>query len=383
MFKVVIPQELEAISLPLQNALNAGSAVGLPRPDIDIGVSLNTDITIQSGTKCWNISYQKKEHCYQINISGNEMYQIEICYRGKSGTIAETWQSRSEYYSFVSDQDFDFSSRQSQLGYLGWLVATISFEFSLPDALTLAHLGRDVSRETWLNSHKEILRLAAADSTQTISDFMPVDLVAFKLYPVVDNIVQLDQLLALGVKTVQLRIKNIDDKTERAIKHAIESGVHYQAQVFINDHWQLAIKHGAYGIHLGQEDIREADLLAISRCGIRLGVSSHGYHEMRLAACINPSYIAIGHIFPTTTKQMESSPQGLVRLKLYQQFINSYADNRPLPSCAIGGINLQNASQVAACGVNSIAVVRAITEAECMASAVSHLTEALENTADE
>ncbi|MFA0071403.1 thiamine phosphate synthase, partial [Vibrio breoganii] len=97
----------------------------------------------------------------------------------------------------------------------------------------------------------------------------------------------------------------------------------YNAQVFINDYWQLALKHDAFGVHLGQEDIEESNLSQLSVAGIKIGLSTHGYYELLRIVQINPSYIALGHIFPTTTKQMPSKPQGLVRLSLYQQLIDT------------------------------------------------------------
>ncbi|MDW3116357.1 thiamine phosphate synthase, partial [Vibrio sp. 1727] len=140
----------------------------------------------------------------------------------------------------------------------------------------------------------------------------------------------------------------------------------YDAQVFINDYWQLAIKHGAFGVHLGQEDIEDSNLSQLSAAGICLGLSTHGYYELLRIVQINPSYIALGHIFPTTTKQMPSKPQGLVRLALYQKLIDSipYGESVGYPTVAIGGIDQSNAEQVWQCGVSSLAVVRAITLSE-------------------
>ena len=134
-------------------------------------------------------------------------------------------------------------------------------------------------------------------------------------------------------------------------------------KVFVNDYWQLALKHGAYGVHLGQEDIEVADLKQLAEQGIALGLSTHGYYELLRIIQINPSYIALGHIFPTTTKQMPSKPQGLVRLALYQKLIDSipYGDEVGYPTVAIGGIDLKTARPVWDCGVTSLAVVRAIT----------------------
>lgn len=375
MFKVVIPQQMEAILLPLYTALDCGSAAGLLRPDVILSSCQQGHITVESADDVWHITHQVSPNLCQIYRPGcADGYEIRVSDHGVAGDIAEVWKFEGENIAFISNHCFDFSSAQTMDGYIGWLIAAICFEFSLADSLALAHLGRDVSRETWLHSATDLLTPQLPQQLSPVDRFMPVDLANFNLYPVVDNINQLAELLRLGVKTVQLRIKQVDHATESSIKTAIELGNRYQAQVFINDHWQLAIKHGAYGIHLGQEDIRYADLSEIRRLGIRLGISTHGYHEMRLAAKLKPSYIALGHIFPTTTKQMESRPQGLIRLKLYQNFIDSFPDELPIPSCAIGGINLDNAKNVLACGVHSIAVVRAITQAEDMTAAVKQLT---------
>lgn len=196
------------------------------------------------------------------------------------------------------------------------------------------------------------------------------------IYPVVDNLLLLEQLLAAGVKTVQLRIKSnalTSDELEVQIQTAIALGKHYDAQLFINDHWQLAIKHGAFGVHLGQEDLAVTDLRAIQEAGLALGISSHGYFELLHAHQYAPSYIALGHIFPTTTKQMPSAPQGLFKLTQYVELLNTH-----YPLVAIGGIGLSNLDQVKATGVSNIAVVRAITEAADPIVALAELTRAWE-----
>ena len=101
-----------------------------------------------------------------------------------------------------------------------------------------------------------------------------------------------------------------DGQVEEDIAAAIALGRRYQARLFINDYWRLAIKHGAYGVHLGQEDLDTTDLAAIHRAGLRLGVSTHDDAELARALAVKPSYIALGHIFPTQTKDMPSAPQG-------------------------------------------------------------------------
>lgn len=199
--------------------------------------------------------------------------------------------------------------------------------------------------------------------------FPAIDRNKFGLYPVVDDVSWIITVLSLGVKTVQLRIKNPEqaDIEEQIIK-AIELGRQYDAQVFINDYWQLAIKHKAFGIHLGQEDIEIADLQAISDAGICLGVSTHDDSELLKVKALNPSYLALGHIFPTPTKDMPSQPQGLVNLVKNQQLAGD------TPTVAIGGIDLTVAEQVWQTGVDSIAVVRAIIQASNVEEVITQFT---------
>ncbi|MCM2681082.1 thiamine phosphate synthase [Echinimonas agarilytica] len=180
------------------------------------------------------------------------------------------------------------------------------------------------------------------------------------LYPVVNSPEWLERLLQLGVKTIQLRAKDLSDgAAEPLVIRAIELGRKYQARVFINDYWRLAIKHQAYGVHLGQEDLDDANIEEIASAGIRIGLSTHGYFEMLRAAALKPSYLAVGHIYPTTTKNMPSTPQGLTKLQQQVSLLKSV-----LPTVAIGGIDWPRAKQVRATGVASIAVVRALTQAE-------------------
>jgi hydroxymethylpyrimidine kinase/phosphomethylpyrimidine kinase/thiamine-phosphate diphosphorylase len=198
-----------------------------------------------------------------------------------------------------------------------------------------------------------------------------------QVYTVTQSLHVLEQVLKAGARTVQLRIKfdadadadsDIDsqgkaqvhhDKIENDIIHAIALGRQYKAQVFINDHWQLALKHSAFGVHLGQEDLLRADLSQIAEAGLALGLSSHGYFEMLLVQQLSPSYLAIGHIFPTPTKQMPSLPQGLLKLSRYCQLLSG-----KIPLVAIGGITMHNLPQLKSTLVNDVAVVRGIELAE-------------------
>lgn len=190
------------------------------------------------------------------------------------------------------------------------------------------------------------------------------------LYPVVDSVEWIARLLEAGVHTIQLRIKDKhDEDVETDIIAAIKLAKQYEARLFINDYWQLAIKHHAYGVHLGQEDMDVADLDAIRDAGLRLGLSTHDNMEMDRARALRPSYIALGHVFPTNTKQMPSSPQGLVQLAEHIKTLGDY------PTVAIGGISMERVPAVLATGVGSIAVVSAITHATDWQTATAQLLE--------
>lgn len=194
------------------------------------------------------------------------------------------------------------------------------------------------------------------------------------LYPVVDSVTWIERLLDAGVKTIQLRIKDrTDQEVEQDVIQAIALGRQYQARLFINDYWQLAVKHQAYGVHLGQEDLDTADLAAIKQAGLRLGVSTHGERELARACAINPSYIALGHIFPTQTKDMPSAPQGVAEL---QRHVAELGER--FPTVAIGGISLDRVPAVLATGVGSIAVVSAITRAPDWRKATATLLRTIE-----
>lgn len=176
-------------------------------------------------------------------------------------------------------------------------------------------------------------------------------------YPIVDRSTWLERLLPLGVKTVQLRIKDLQGAAlEEEIVKAIQLARQYQARLFVNDYWELALKHGAYGVHLGQEDLPLADVARLAEAGLRLGLSTHCYGEVARAHAWRPSYMAIGPIYATQTKDMRFGPQGLDALSLWRRSLR-------YPLVAIGGIKLPLAAGVLAAGADSIAVITAITEA--------------------
>lgn len=279
------------------------------------------------------------------------------------------------YYPFVHTS-LNYQHNQ----HLAWVLALLALDFPLEDTLCVARAAMSqaqyVSRETWPTQWQHFPVVKTASHSAKVVAFPAIEQEKFTLYPVVDDVAWIELLLKLGVTTVQLRIKDPSRQDlEAQISRAVSLGREYDAQVFINDYWQLAIKYHAYGVHLGQEDLTSANLELLSQAGLRLGLSTHGYFELVNAACIQPSYIALGHIFPTATKQMPSKPQGLVRLAAYQTVVNQmpYHGALGIPTVAIGGIELSNIRDVLACGVTSAAVVRAITLAENPAFAVHQL----------
>ncbi|SMF34026.1 hydroxymethylpyrimidine kinase / phosphomethylpyrimidine kinase / thiamine-phosphate diphosphorylase [Alteromonadaceae bacterium Bs31] len=207
---------------------------------------------------------------------------------------------------------------------------------------------------------------------KSMSAFPEINREYFRFYPVVDSADWVERLLLEGVKTIQLRIKNhtASAAVEEEIIRAIALGDRFNAQVFINDYWQLAIKHRAFGVHLGQQDIQTAQTDALLNAGLRLGISTHGYMELIKAVAVKPSYIALGHIFPTQTKTMPSKPQGVERLRLYHQWASTVA-----PTVAIGGIKQHNLHSVLNTGVDAVAVVSAVTQAKNPSEAVSTFRE--------
>ena len=192
------------------------------------------------------------------------------------------------------------------------------------------------------------------------------------LYAVVPDAKWIARMVELGVPTVQLRFKSEDKQAiEREVQSAVNLVRNSNTRLFINDHWKQAIESGAYGVHLGQEDMQEAPLEQIRQAGLRLGLSSHGYAEMLKAHAVQPSYLALGAVFPTTLKRMATAPQGLARLAMYAKLMKKQS------LVAIGGIDLNALPAVMATGVGSVAFVRAIVAAQDTRQAVSQLMQCM------
>jgi thiamine-phosphate pyrophosphorylase len=193
------------------------------------------------------------------------------------------------------------------------------------------------------------------------------------LYGVMPDADWVKRMVDAELPTVQLRFKSEDKfNIRKQIREAVEAAKDSKTLLFINDYWEQAIDAGAYGVHLGQEDMTTANLDQIRASGLRLGLSTHGYAEMIYADRFCPSYIAMGAVFPTNLKKMATAPQGLGRLYQYAKLMSHY------PLVAIGGIDQDSIRAVAKSGVGSVAVVRAITQAKDPKAAVRHLQELMQ-----
>lgn len=177
-----------------------------------------------------------------------------------------------------------------------------------------------------------------------------------RFYPIVDNVAWVDRLVRCGVRTVQLRAKELGHADAvTMIRAALAITLPAGVQLIVNDYWQAAIEAGAGHLHLGQEDLAAADLTAIRNAGLTLGVSTHDEAELETALAAQPDYVALGPIWPTTLKVMPFAPQGLGRIGEWKRRVGA------TPLIAIGGITLERAPDVFAAGADSIAVVSDVT----------------------
>jgi thiamine-phosphate pyrophosphorylase len=178
-----------------------------------------------------------------------------------------------------------------------------------------------------------------------------------RFYPVVDSVAWVARLALLGVGTVQLRAKGLDDSEAlQIVSDALAVIKGTDTKLVVNDYWRAAIIAGAKHLHLGQEDLAEADLKAIRDAGLTLGISTHDDAELETALSAAPDYIALGPIFPTTLKSMRFAPQGIAKITEWKRRIGS------ISLVAIGGIKLEQAGEIFGAGADSIAVVSDVTQ---------------------
>src|SRR6516164_4027009 len=178
-----------------------------------------------------------------------------------------------------------------------------------------------------------------------------------RCYPVVDSTAWVARLAKLGVGTIQLRAKSLSDAEALAlVKEGLAVTRSSGAKLVINDYWRAAIDARAEHLHLGQEDLADADLAAIRKAGLTLGVSTHDDGELAAALRAKPDYVALGPIFFTTLKSMRFAPQGIPKITEWKKRVGN------IPLVAIGGIKFEHAAEIFAAGADSIAVVSDVTQ---------------------
>lgn len=177
-----------------------------------------------------------------------------------------------------------------------------------------------------------------------------------RFYPIFDSLPWLQRTLPLGVKLVQLRIKDMPEAKVLPIAQAARTLCRqHGATLVLNDYWQVAIEAGCDWLHLGQEDLDTADLPAIRREGIKLGVSTHDHAELDRALSLSPDYVALGPVYPTILKKMKWNQQGLERVTEWKGLIGD------IPLIAIGGMSIERAAGAFAAGADVVSAVTDIT----------------------
>jgi thiamine-phosphate pyrophosphorylase len=178
-----------------------------------------------------------------------------------------------------------------------------------------------------------------------------------RFYPVVDSLAWVERLTKLGVGTIQLRAKELNDSESlQLVTDALAITRGTPTRLVVNDYWRAAIVAGAKHLHLGQEDLASADVNAIREAGLTLGISTHDDEELETALRAKPDYVALGPIFPTTLKSMRFAPQGIPKIAEWKKRVGR------IPLVAIGGIKLEQAAEIFAAGADSIAVVSDVTQ---------------------
>lgn len=234
-----------------------------------------------------------------------------------------------------------------------------------------------LSFSTWPADAEDMPRLVDTIDHPHLKPFPSTGDSPLGCYPVVPSASWVKKLIDCGATTIQLRVKEgSKEHIEKEIIEGIKYARNTNCRLFINDYWQLALKHKAYGVHLGQEDILTADWKQLSEAGIRLGISTHSYEELAIALRYNPSYIALGPIFPTLLKKMPFAPQGIDKITIWSRLTT-------LPIVAIGGMTLATAPPAIRAGASGVACVNDIINAKNPENKTKEWIAACENTSKE
>ncbi|MEN9916677.1 MAG: Thiamine-phosphate pyrophosphorylase [Pseudomonadota bacterium] len=300
-----------------------------------------------------------------VLIKANQLNQDSFC--------QDYWSNQEESFWIATPRLAEHTIVKKNI-FSTAIAACLVRSYSLQDAIVIAKmylqcgLRKAIAAQTqkffhggWPEEQADLPYLSSQPLVKLPQIFKPCNT---NLYPIVESSVWVERLLTLGIKCIQLRIKNANEhQLEKEIKRSVDLAKHYQAKLFINDYWQLAIHYHATGVHLGQEDLHDADIDAIYHSGLYLGVSTHCYSEVARAHSHHPSYIACGPIYFTQSKPMAFQPQGIEQLKRWRRTLT-------YPLVAIGGINLERLPEILESHVEGISVISAITLASDPATAI-------------
>lgn len=350
--------------------LNLYPLADILTPNLDEAKILLGDIDFLALENLNNIAeaLQKKYHCKNVFLKGGHSIEKNTC--------TDFYYSNNGFnYSLVSPKYQKNTKIRGTGCTLSSAIASFLVQgFDINNSLVLAKSyitnaiknsqrittgANHLAIKDFFSFNKDFPRIYL-DKVFSNIEFRSINKIGF--YPIVDAADKIPRLAKLGVKTIQLRIKAKDIAyIEKNIIKAIEYQNKYQLQLFINDRYQLAIKHNAFGIHLGHEDLlglfhtdREI-LFKISKSNIALGLSTHDYYELAIALAIKPSYIALGPIYSTKTKQMKFKPQGLGKIHQWLNILD-------VPLVVIGGIKKEHLKAIKNIGVDGISVVSLIDE---------------------
>jgi thiamine-phosphate pyrophosphorylase len=177
-----------------------------------------------------------------------------------------------------------------------------------------------------------------------------------RFYPIFDDVAWLRRMLPLGVKLVQMRLKEKKpDELRAQLTQALDLCAVHGAVLVVNDHWQLAIELGCDWVHLGQEDLDDADVGAIRAAGLKLGISTHDKAELARALALKPDFVALGPIYPTILKKMKWHQQGIEKLSVWKDLVGD------IPLVAIGGMRTDRAEGAFDAGADVVSAVTDIT----------------------
>ena len=319
--------------------------------------------------------------CKNVIIKGGHLYHDTMC--------QDYWTNGSQSYWLANNRYQNRNYRGTGCTFSSAMTGALALGYEIRDAIVIAkmYVNRGIRLSSAFNSNSAFIHHAGWPEDEidlpvlsnqafgkTLPTFPDCGMKSLGLYPVVDSSEWVQTLLSLGVKTIQLRIKNKSRQVlESEIQKSIQYAKKFEARLFINDYWELAIAHGAYGVHLGQEDLETANINRIREAGLRLGISTHCYYEVARAHTFKPSYLACGPIFPTTSKIMPFTPQGLTNLQRWHKTLSSYS------LVAIGGINTTNIQPVLATKVSGVAMISAITQSDDPIQQTKTLLQYVEN----